>query len=221
MSGIYGITDEVRTSSDYSPLHPQAGGVPHVRLSRWEYGNVGKSEYKALQLTFTNEHGSEYTEVFFPVNEEMVRKYAAEDPKTYKSGPYKGKVITPDEAVAMEARNINRKVKDLLTCYVSEKDANLGNFNSFEEFSKAVCRKLSAVETDIDLRLKLVYDNKNRVSTPRYGAWVKPGSDPAPFVFNQYDHLTPPSQPDRMDAANGGIGIDSGDDLSSDVAANF
>lgn len=187
----YGIdqnTGEGSTSA--GPIKPQKGGVNNVKLVSWEFGTIGKTDYEALQFNFEDESGRFYREAIFPVNESREREYAEKYPRQYKAGDKKGQTITPEEAVELAHRQVNEKIKALLVCFTDPEKLVIEG-GSFEALAKNTCKHLDGVETDIPLKIKLVYDNKNKITTPRYDKWVMPQDSKMPFKETAYDKYEP------------------------------
>lgn len=174
----YGISDEVQADAGKPMFQP--GITDNVVLSEAVFRNSKDdgSGTDVLTLIFRDERGGEFRYLVWDVNEAHTREMNQKYPRTHsRSNSVKGYVagqpVTDDQAIDMAYADFFRKVKHIMTKFMSEEEAIIPPQNSYADFSKAVVAKLTPKCNDVKVRLKVVFNNNDYLTIPRYGNFIE------------------------------------------------
>lgn len=145
-------------------------------------------------------------------------------PKTHKRdnekmGVKSGSTITDEQALTMAYSEFNRQIKHIMTKYMSEDEAVIGNVDSYKDFTIQVCKKLDGKINDKKMRLKLVYQNNNFLDIPRFGNFIESMSvNPSGLSINMtYDKMTRSTPTSEEAVAGSFVGADAPGAVTNDL----
>jgi hypothetical protein len=133
-------------------------------------------------LAFNFERGNfKFRHTEMPVNPEFVKKNAVDYPATanldIKDPSYgldlkKGDSITPDDAVKLAYRDLNIRVKHILTKFMSDADAVI-KAKDWKDYCDQISAKVKANTKDKKVRLKIVYNKAGFLSFPKFVPFIE------------------------------------------------
>ncbi len=151
---------------------PSAGGA-----------NAKKDGTSAITvLAFNFEKGNfKFKHTEMPVNPEFVKKNAVDYPATahldIKDPAYgldlkKGDSISPDDAVKLAYRDLNIRVKHILTKFMSDAEAVI-KAKDWTDYCSQVEAKIKAYTSGKKVRLKIVYNKAGYLSFPKFVPFIE------------------------------------------------
>jgi hypothetical protein len=175
----------------------------NVMLTSYGFEKLSETSTKppVLTFTFSNNSGGTFKWRFWDLNIDAIRKNAESGKMVHKvdnavKGYVKGNQITPDQAVQMASDDMARKAKHLLTKFMTEEESELKAVSTYKEFGDAICAKLAGRTESVSLRLKLVYDQNDYLSIPRYKNFLELMSvNPTKLTIDPKDVVTRSSSP--------------------------
>jgi hypothetical protein len=149
------------------------------------YGVVGKKEGSAAKgLMFDFKRGEKFTitHTEFPIDVERQKQYRK---KIKVEGVEREE--TAEEAVERAFKEQATRIKHIVSKFIAE-DKIIIKASSFEEYANAVIKLLGDTFKGIKLRLKLIYNNKNLLSFPKFPKFVELMSvTPTQLELTDYD----------------------------------
>ena len=203
-----------------------AGITENVELIKAAYENskLDGSGKNVLSFTFKAPNGAEFRKIFWEIDPSRVISFNQQYPKTHKRdnekmGAKKGEAISDEQAVTMAYSEFNRQIKHIMTKYMSEDEAVIGNVDSYKDFAMQVCKKLTGKIENKKMRLKLVYQSNNFLDIPKFGNFIESMSvDPTGLTINiTYDKINRSTPTSEAAVADSFVGADAPGAVSNDL----
>jgi hypothetical protein len=200
---MYEINQDTNSGEARNGLKP--GINENVFLTKVAYDKAGNKEDApmALIFTFANADGGSYEEKVFALDPERIKANSITYPRPHgrddsKKGYVKGKQITPDQAVAIAFADLASKIKHIMNKFIPEDEIVLRGAD-FQQFSQNVINTLAGKTEGMALRLKIVYNNKDFYSLPKFPPFVECMSvTPSALTINpKYDRLEKTTKDDE------------------------
>jgi len=200
----------INVNANATPTRFKGGINEKVKLTGGEIETT-KNGNEVLAIGFVNPDGGTFKLRLWGVDKERVLRNADLYPRTHNRDIpskkiVKGAQITPEQALEEAYNDYNRKIKHILTKYMSEEDAEISDSSSYKDYANQIISKLDKKYFDIEANIKLVYDKNNYLVLPRYGNFYElSGTDPSILSLTEYDKVvfTPSSEETVSAAVNG------------------
>jgi hypothetical protein len=205
---MYGISTETQSESSLNVIG--AGLQENCKLDKVAYepsSEKNADSQKVLAFYFSQGSAS-FRHCEFPIDEARERDNIG---KLYDMLLSKGqapatnmtKVEFVNARLADSYSSQASRVKHIMTKFLSEQDAIIPPVPSFEMFANQVISRLKGKTEGVVLRLKIVLNNKDYSTFPKYPNFVEVQTDaPTSLKFTKYDR-TIPKTPDNASASAG------------------
>lgn len=175
---MYGVNKETRTGSTGVVAVPGVNyGFDLVKIVA-ESASSKNSDSKLVIRAYFNNGGFDFNKTIFEVDINQVKESAKNQPRkatfTDKNiNLVKGETITPDQAVTLAGREINRQVKEILNKFFNEEDINITG-SSWKEFATNVQKFYEANKDKVTnkVNIYLIYNNADYLNPRKYN-WIE------------------------------------------------
>lgn len=143
---MYGISKDVQVNeSSYfgGGIH---SGVSIEKISYESSSKDGNGKF-VLAFHFKGKNGETFRHVEWPVDD-------------------------TDASAQSKIDNMAKRIKHILTKFMSEEDVVVGNVGSFEEYAKAIIALAGSKFNGKTFAIKLVYNDKNKLGFTKYTGFI-------------------------------------------------
>lgn len=189
---MYTIDDSIQSDSGLKII--QVGIQENLKSTGIVYGPVKENGKPCLAFNFSKDDAL-FRHLEFPIDETRERESAERyyDILIKKGNtPNVAKPLFIDQYIKKVFKEQAARIKHILTKFIDEKNVVIPPVNTFEQYSRAIINLVGDAYKVPVLRAKIVYNNKDYPSFPRYPDFLEvQTSEPTRLQINpKYDRIT-------------------------------